>query len=173
MIFNQDLNWCNSSANVSHTEPPRHQEVFALESSQSFKSRKRNMSKIQKNDGMKEFFRMYESLQNDITAELRSRERGNLKMRKKEDESLFFADSCCQCTFLILSKRLSDLVKVPFWPCHLTEMIASERLSDRQYRRNFIVKLLLSWRKKRHTSVLYCISDVYKMALKIAKLRAI
>ena len=52
------------------------------------------MSKIQKNDGMKEFFRMYESLQNDITAELRSRERGNLKMRKKEDESLFFADSC-------------------------------------------------------------------------------
>ena len=45
-------------------------------------------------------------------------------------------------------------------------MIASERLSDRQYRRNFIVKLLFSWKEKRHTSVLYCISTIYKIPLK-------
>ena len=115
---------------------------------------------------------MYESLQNDITAESRFRERGNSKIRKNEDESLFFAGSCCQSTFLILSERLSDLVKVPFWPCHLTEMVASERLSDRQYRRNFIVKLLFSWRKKRHTSVSHCIPTVYKTTLKNRKIES-
>ena len=57
---------------------------------------------------------MDEYLQKVITAGVRYRERGNLKTRKNHVVTFIFVICRCQSTFLILSERLSDLVKVPF-----------------------------------------------------------
>ena len=87
-----------------------------------------------------------ESLQNTITVDLQSRERENLEMWKKEDESSFLAVSWSQNTVLMLSNNRDDRVKQLRWPSKTTEMIASERFSDQQNQQKFIVKKRFYWR---------------------------
>ena len=113
-----------------------------------------------------------EFLQNCITAELQSRERGAPKIRKKRDESYFFAVSWSQNTVLMLPNNWDDRVKQPRWPDQTTEMTKSNNWDDSKFSREFCESEVVLQHYKSSTFINRCLLTTYKNIRIFAKIRA-
>ena len=110
--------------------------------------------------------------QNLVTRVDHSRERGEMKIWFLADDRRCFEGWTCENGELRTSKRYFDGVRKAFWHHQKGVLIASERLSDDKFSREFCVEVPFWGVENYVLFALFWLSEFYKNVLKIAKIRA-